>query len=174
MKKFTVVMALIVVFLWSGLALAIPLQQAYDEALPGAGYDRLIFLDPAETYTGGLYLADERVCILSYGGLIDLQNSRITVETSAHLDICGVILTNSEGAALEYLGAGQGWIDHCTLAGNYDGVYFWDNSDMTLTSNIFSYSSHYGVYCHQDAERWMAFNDAWSNISGHYKEYCPG
>ncbi|TKJ39069.1 hypothetical protein CEE37_11640 [candidate division LCP-89 bacterium B3_LCP] len=172
MKRVTLVT--VALLLLSGQVLAIPLQQAYNDALPGAGYNRMIYLDPAETYTGGLTLADETVCILSCGALIDLQNSRIIIEESASLDVYGVVLTNADGAALEYQDAGHGWIDHCTFAGNYEVVYFWIGSDMMLTSNIFSYSSHYGIYCHEDVNRWMAFNNAWNNTSGNYKEYCPG
>jgi parallel beta-helix repeat protein len=153
---------------------AVTLQQAYDDALPGAGYDRMIFLDPAESYTGGIHLQNETVCILSYGAQVDLQGDRIIVDPDAVLDISGVVLTYSDSAALKYDGAGDGWVDHCTFYGNYDGLYFWDNSDMTITSNIFSNSSHWGVYTHEDAQRWMAYNDAWENASGDYKEWCPG
>lgn len=154
--------------------MAIPLQQAYDDALPGAGYDKMISLDPSEVYTGGIRLEDETVCILSAGAQIDLQGDRIYVEPTAMLDVCGVVLTNSDSAALKYAGAGKGWIDHCTFFGNYDGLYFWDGSDMVITSDIFSYCSHWGVYTHTDAERWMAYNNAWANASGNYKEFCPG
>lgn len=174
MKKAIYALVLLALALWAAQALAIPLQQAYSEATPGAGYDKLVFLNPDEVYTGGLHLLGETVCIISCGAEVDLQGSRIMVEPSALLDICGVVLTNSDSAALKYSGAGVGWIDHCTFWGNYDCVYFWDGADMTLTSNVFSFSSHYGVYCHEDAQRWMAFNDAWENAAGHYKEYCPG
>ena len=174
MKKVPLLITLLAITLWGMQAAAIPLQQAYDEAGAGAGYDKMIFLDPAEVYTGGLTLSDETVCILSCGAQVDLQESQIVVEPSALLDICGVVLTNSRNEALNYNEAGNGWVDHCTFWGNYDDVYFWDGSDMTLTSNIFSFSSHYGVYCHEDAQRWMAFNDAWENPGGHYMEYCPG
>lgn len=167
-------MTLIVLMFLSGQALAIPLQQAYDEALPGAGYDRLIVLDPAETYTGGLRLADETVCILSCGALIDLQGGTIGVEPSAKLDICGVILTGSADKAVSFESGGRGWIDHCTFAGNYDGVWFDSGSNLTLTSNIFVYSSHIGVSCDENVTRWLAYNDAWANAEGDYEEWCAG
>ncbi len=157
-----------------GLAQAIPLQQAYDEAIPGAGYDKLIYLDTEETYTGGLQLADESVCIISAGAQVDLQGSRIIVDMSALLDICGVVLTNSDSAALKYSSIGQGWVDHCTFYHNYESIFFWNNTDLTITSNIISNSSHWGVRTHEDAGKWMAFNDAYLNTSGHYKEWCSG
>ena len=176
MKKPTGLIIVAVVILWASQSFGVPLIQAYNEASPGAGYDRIVYLDPDVLYTGGLNIANENVCILSAGSQIDLQGGQILVQTSASLDISGAVITDgvNTDAALDYAGAGNGWIDHCTFWGNYNSVYFWDGSDMVLTSNIFSFSSHYGVYTHEDAERWMAFNDAWSNTSGHYKEYCPG
>jgi len=174
MKRVFYFAVLLTLALWVTQAAAIPLQQAYDESAPGAGYDKMILLDPEEVYTGGLLIEGETVCILSCGAQVNLQGDHIVVEPSALLDICGVVLTNSDSDALRYNEAGRGWIDHCTFWGNYDAVYFWDGSDMVLTSNVFSFSSHYGVYCHEDAQRWMAFNDAWENAGGNYKEYCPG
>ncbi len=41
----------------------ITLQEAYQNALPGLGYDRLIELDPSHTYTGGLGIIGESVGI---------------------------------------------------------------------------------------------------------------
>lgn len=176
MKKAAVLLALAFLTAWTSISLAVPLIQAYNNAAPGAGYDRMIVLDPETVYTGGLVIFNEAVCILSAGAQIDLRNSQILVNPTAMLDICGVVVRNgvNNDAALKYGDVGTRWIDHCTFYDNYDGVRFWDNSDMVLTSNIFSYSSHYGVYTHVDAERWMAFNDAWQNTSGNYKEWCPG
>ena len=174
MKRIFLFVALIASAFFAVQSPAIPLQQAYDEAEPGAGYDKMVYLDPAEVYTGGILLEDGPTCILSCGALVDLQGDRIYVEPGTVLDICGVVLANSDSAALKYYGTGEGWIDHCTFVGNYDGLYFWEYSDMVITSNIFSYSSHWGVYTHTDADRWMCFNNAWANAAGNYKEYCPG
>jgi len=165
----------IIVVLMSALAAnAIPLQQAYDEALPGAGYDRMIYLDPAETYTGGLEFDDEAICIISCGAMIDLQGDRIIANDNGFLDICGVVLTNSDSAAVKYNTAGNGWVDHCTFAGNFDGVHFWTSTNLTLTSNIFAYSTRWGVWTHEDASRFLAYNNAYSNPGGNYKEWCSG
>lgn len=174
-KSLITILSVVIASFAASVTFAVPLQQAYDEALPGAGYDRLVFLNPNETYTGGLVVADEDVCIISCGATIDLEGGVLFVQPDASLDICGVAIINANAYGLQYSGAGHGWIDHCTFYHNYDAVYFWEGSDMMLTSNIFSYSSHYGVYCHEDyIERWMAYNDAWLNTGGNYKEYCPG
>lgn len=171
LKKVNLILMLL--FVASIPVAAIPLQQAFDEASPGAGYDRWVYLDRETLYTGGLILSDGNYCLISSGAVVDLQGDRIVVDPSATLDVCGVVLANSDSAALKYNGAGHGWVDHVTFCGNYDGLYFWQNSVMKITSSIFSFSAHYGVYCHQTCERWMAFNDAWSNPAGDYKELCP-
>jgi hypothetical protein len=158
----------------AGSVFAIPLQQVYDEALPGAGYDKMIVLDPAESYTGGLQFDNLDVCILSYGAVVDLQGDRIIVDPGAMLDVCGVVLTNSDSAALKYNTLAQGWVDRCTFYNNYEALFFWNNADLTITSNILSYSSHWGVRTHEDADRWMGYNDAWQNTAGNYYEWCSG
>ena len=152
---------------------AVPLQQAFDQSLPGAGYDRIVYLDRETPYTGGLELSDGNICIISSGAVIDLQGSRIMVNSPATLDICGVALANSDSAALKFNASGYGWVDHVTFCGNYDGLYFWQGSDLKITSSIFANSARYGVYCYNDCERWMEYNNAWSNTGGDYREFCP-
>ncbi|MBU0520015.1 right-handed parallel beta-helix repeat-containing protein [bacterium] len=173
MKK-VLTICVLVVLLSALMVHAIPLQQAYTEAQPGAGYDKMIVLDPAETYTGGLEFDDESICIISCGALIDLQGDRIIANDNGYLDICGVALTNSDSAAIKVNTAGQGWIDHCTFAGNYDGVHFWIGTNLTMTSNIFSYSERWGVWTDESTSRFLAYNNAYSNLGGHYKEWCAG
>ncbi len=167
------IISLVLLLIIAAPGWAIPLQQAFDEAVPGAGYDRIVYLDQEFLYTGGLTLSDGNYCLISSGAVVDLEGSRIIVNPTATLDVSGLVLTNSDSAALKYSGAGQGWVDHVTFYGNYDGLYFWQNSVMKITSCIFSDQSHYGVFCHQTCERWMAYNDAWANAAGNYKELCP-
>ncbi|NQS97957.1 MAG: hypothetical protein HQ591_05845 [candidate division Zixibacteria bacterium] len=176
MRRAAVLFTMAVVIIWAPIVVSTPLIDAYNAALPGAGYDKMVVLDPGVTYTGGLNIIEGNVCIISYGAEIDLQGGQIIIDPAAILDICGVVIDNgvNNDQALKYGTGGRGWVDHCTFYNNYNSVYFWDDADMVLTSNIFSYATHYGVYTHTDAVRWMAFNDAYHNISGHYKEWCPG
>ena len=162
--------SLSVLVLLTAPAGAITLQQAYEDATPGAGYDKMVVLDAQEMYTGGLTIPSGSVYILSVGAQVDLQGSEISIQPEAELDISGVVLLNSGEYALKYEGIGSGWVDHCTFYGNQTAVYFFDRSSMKLTSNIFSNSSLYGVYTHDGSERWMAFNDAWANAGGSYRE----
>jgi parallel beta-helix repeat protein len=170
MKKLVVLAALLVCV---ATGWTIPLQQAFDQALPGAGYDRIVYLDNEVVYTGGLTLDNGNYCILSAGAVVDLQGSRIIIDNLAVLDICGVVLVQSDSAALKYTNGSDGWVDHCTFAFNYDGLYFWQGSNLKITSNIFSNSGRYGVYCYDTSERWMAYNDAWANSVGDYRRWCP-
>ncbi len=153
---------------------SIPLQDMYSAAGAGAGYEKMIVLDPAEIYTGGLHLSNESVCIISCGAQVDLQGDRIMADDNALLDICGVVLTNSDSAALQFMGSADGWVDHCTFCGNYDGLYFWTGSNLKATSNIFAYSNHYGVKTIEGVYRWLEHNDAYENIGGDYKQWCAG
>ena len=85
-----------------------------------------------------------------------------------------MVLTNSDSAALKYENGSDGWVDHCTFYGNYDALQFWIGSSMTVTSNILSYSNHWGVRTHESASRWMGYNNAWQNTAGNYYEWCSG
>ena len=164
---------ILVLLAFTATGWAVTLQQAFDQAGPGAGYDRIVYLDRETAYTGGLELSDGNYCIISSGAVVDLEGSRIIVNSSATLDISGVALANSDSAALKFTSNGHGWVDHVTFCWNYDGLYFWQGSDLKITSSIFANSARYGVYCYNDCDRWMAFNDAWSNLGGDYREYCP-
>ncbi|MFH1861792.1 MAG: right-handed parallel beta-helix repeat-containing protein [bacterium] len=174
MRRVFIPLTVVLCFLIAPYASAVLLQDAYNSALPGAGYDKLVYLDPAETYYGGLTISNASVCILSHGATVLLAGSRIIVESNATLDICGVVLTYSDSAAIKFNGAATGWIDHCSFFNNYDAVYFWTGANVKLTSNIFSYSNHYGVFTCQGTERFLAYNDAWQNAMGDYREWCPG
>ena len=169
--KFTIPIFMLLAFTATGWA--VPLQQAFDQASPGAGYDRIVYLDRETLYTGGLELAGGNYCIISSGAVVDLEGSRIIVNSPATLDISGVVLANSDSAALKFTSSGHGWVDHVTFCWNYDGLYFWQGSDLKITSSIFANSARYGVYCYNDCDRWMGYNDAWSNTGGDYKEFCP-
>jgi len=175
MKKIYVIALIAGSMLTAGMLYAETLIQAYNAASAGSGYDKLILLDRNTLYTGGLELSDESVCILSAGAVIDLQGGLIYVNSSASLDICGVVLKNgsSDDAALKYNDGVKSWVDHCTFFDNYTGLRFWQNADLKITSNIFSESSHYGVYAHEYTTMWMSNNDAWQNKDGDYRMFCP-
>ena len=166
-----ILIPVLVLLLCATSGMAVTLQQAYDAAGPGAGYQKLVYLDNETLYTGGLTLSTGPTCIISDGALIDLQGSRLIVTGNNQLDVCGVVLIGSDSAAIKY-DAGKGWIDRVTFAQNYDGVTCWINANMRLTSNIFSFGTRYGFYCHDTGTRWIAYNDAWSNPGGDYRRWC--
>lgn len=173
----TAILLSVVLFMATAGWAQVVLQDAYDAAGPGAGYDKMVYLDRYTMYTGGLFIPDGvDACILSYGALVDLEGNSIGVGPRALLDISGVVLINSGGGpAIKYVDAGDGWVDHCTFSHNYDGLYFWQGSEMRITSNIFYNSAHFGVACHQYSDRWMAYNDVWQNAEGDYMQWaCDG
>jgi hypothetical protein len=70
------------------------LQEIYNQAIPGLGYNRLIVLERDSIYTGGLVISDESVGIRGRGALIDLQGSSISVNGVSSIDIDGCIIIN--------------------------------------------------------------------------------
>lgn len=175
MKKIIALMLNTGFLLSFGFASAETLLQAYNSASAGSGYDKLIILDHYTLYTGGLTLEDESVCIMSAGAIIDLQGGQIYVNSTATLDISGVVIKNgsNDEAALKYYYDIMSWVNQCTFYDNYIGLQFWEGCDLKITSNIFAQSSQYGVYAHEYTDKWMSNNDAWQNPGGHYVEFCP-
>ena len=59
-------------------AFGVKLQTSYDKAGPGDGYDKLLVLDPNETYTGSCgVLIGKKSCIRGNGALVDLDGGNI-------------------------------------------------------------------------------------------------
>jgi len=159
------------------------LQQVYDNAGPGGGYDKLLELDPAEEYGGDLSIPPGvTVCIRGNGAKI-------------------IGLSFSDQAIRVY-GSGLD-IDHCVFVGRetgVNGIYFDSNSYGQVTNNtivdfnnagikIYYYNvsggltiensiitgCYYGLYCEEDYHpTYVAYNDTWGNIGLNYAHYCPG
>jgi hypothetical protein len=150
----------------------IPLQNAYNAAGPGAGYDKLVILDPTETYTGGLTVSGGECAVWGDGAVVNLAGSHVFVTGGARFDAIGVVFRG--GVPGVTYDAGSGRISHCTFYGNVDAVNCSLATSTKISSSIFSHSSHYGFVCHEHSPRWLAYNCAWSNTGGNYYQYCPG
>lgn len=59
---------------------AVTLQQMYNNATSGNGYDKLIILDSHTTYTGGFKQDVQSICIQGNGAKIDLQTDTISID----------------------------------------------------------------------------------------------
>jgi hypothetical protein len=150
------------------------LQDVYDAALPGEGYDKLLVLDPGVTYMGGLTVdRGIRSCIHGGGARIDLENASIWAAGSGTvLDIDHCILT--EGYAALYVAqdaAATAWNN--TIVGNGYGVISWlANANVVLENNIIVNNVVYGVYCREYFEPFLRYNTVWGNIQGNYTKNC--
>ncbi|MDA3879358.1 MAG: hypothetical protein PF436_03125 [Prolixibacteraceae bacterium] len=77
-------------------AYAVSLQQIYDNAFAGNGYDKLIILDSTIVYTGGFKQNVHSVCIQGNGAIINLNGQVISInEEGMRFDIDHCILISS-------------------------------------------------------------------------------
>jgi len=156
------------------------LQQAYDQAGPGEGYDKLLILDPDVTYTGGCgILQGKKSCIRGNGALIDLQNNQIYCgQPGTEIAISGCCIVNgpTTEAALTIQDGAVGTVDGNTFCKNYIAVKVWMDSRATIKNNIVFTNSSYGIAAHQDSYGLLtiSYNDVDTNPGGNYMYYCPG
>ncbi|UCH78567.1 MAG: right-handed parallel beta-helix repeat-containing protein [Candidatus Coatesbacteria bacterium] len=175
-------------FVVFGLALALcaplagakSLEQAYNEAGPGEGYDKLLVLDPNVTYTGGVgLLQGKKSCIRGNGALCDLQNNQVFIAqpgTEALITGCCIINGTNADASIAVQDGAKATIDGNTICKNgADAVKVWDGSTATVKNNILYGSSRYGITAHQNSYSsvLILYNDVY-NTSGNYMYFCPG
>jgi len=101
---------LLLMFLVSA-PMAMTLQEAFERAQPGGGYDKYLVLEPGEIYTGGLLIgpiyspltwtmegnAGCDVRIVGNGAILDLQASRICISYCNHrLDIDDCVIVGGD------------------------------------------------------------------------------
>jgi hypothetical protein len=175
-------------YLVFGLALALcaplagakSLQQAYDEAGSGEGYDKLLVLDPNVTYTGGVGFAQgKKSCIRGNGAVCDLQNNQVFISqsgTEALITGCCFINGTNGDAAIAVQDGAKATIDGNTICkNNADAVKVWDGSSATIKNNILYGSSRYGITAHENSYSivQILYNDV-HNASANYMYWCPG
>jgi len=152
---------------------AVHLQDAYNEAGPGEGYDRLVILDPAEIYTGYLVVSGNTSCCLrGNGALIVLDDgAQIWAGANTRLDVEGCIITGgSHGISLDYTVNSR--VSNCTLTGNEVGLRSWI-ADVTITNCIIAGNDEYGIACREGYEPAVLYNNVWGNGSLNYAAFCP-
>jgi hypothetical protein len=153
----------------------VTLKDAYDAAEPGDGYDKLVLLDPAVLYTGGLFVEmGVRCCIHGEGAVIDLEGGNIWVErwdTSLDIDHC--VLTNGS-AAIYVTQDAEATIRNNTIVDNVYGVISWYASlfDVIIENNIIANNSMYGIFAIEYVEPFVQYNTVWGNLSGDYMKRC--
>lgn len=120
MKKFFLIWFLNLISILN----ATTLQELYDNAMPGEGYQKLIILEKDSIYTGGLIQNVESLCIHGNGAIIDLIGSSITVDGEDNiLDINYCVIKSSSDTPnvfIEYKNNSSGKIINNTFWGLYN------------------------------------------------------
>ncbi len=150
------------------------LQSAFDASGPGEGYDRLVVLDPAIPYSGGLWIHNAmKCCIHGNGAVINLQNAGIRVQdTGSLLDIDHCVLTHGQ-SGLIYVNSARGTIRNNTVVGNGYGIQTPGGSTLILIENNIIYdNAEYGLYWQEYVEPIVQYNAVWGNSGGDYMHAC--
>ncbi|UCF64458.1 MAG: right-handed parallel beta-helix repeat-containing protein [bacterium] len=149
------------------------LQEMYNQAIPGLGYDRLIELERDSIYTGGLIISDESVGIRGQGALIDLQGSSISVNGESSIDIDGCIILNGYNGLYAQDDV-TARISRCTFYQNDIGIHFMSEYGyIEVVNTILTNNFSYGFACDERSMRVLHYIDAYQNLLGDYMEWCP-
>ena len=150
------------------------LQQAYEDAAPGMGYERVILLTPNSIYSGGLTIENETVCIKGHGAIINLERDSILVLGDAKIEIEGCVIYNGD-IGLSVLEEASAYIDHCTFYGNDIGIKFYSyQGKIEVVNTIIAFSHRYGFACRKEGEKILHYINCFQNRRGNFVEWCPG
>jgi hypothetical protein len=155
-------------------AQAVHLQDVYEQAGPGQGYDKLMVLDPGQVYTGYLIVTDGvRCAIQGNGALIRLDaGATISAYTGVTLDVDGCVITGGE-VGLGYADCPASRVTNCTLAGNAMGLAL-SNSQVTVTNCIITDNDLYGICWMTGPRPTNLYNNVWGNGQLNYATFCFG
>jgi parallel beta-helix repeat protein len=171
-KLFLSIFALVGI-LFCTAASAIDLQEAYNQAGPGEGYDKLLILDPAEIYTGYLVVDLGISCAIhGNGALIVLnENASIWCGSQSKLDIDGcVIRGGAYGINYEY--ASNSNVQNCTIVSNTVGIRCWA-TQVTIKNCIIANNSQFGIASLDYSPPIILYNCMWGNERGDCMQFCP-
>jgi hypothetical protein len=152
----------------------VSLQTVYDGAGPADGYDKFLILDPANTYTGGLWIHfGVKCCIRGDGAEINLQHSGVRVQDAGSLlDIDHCIVRNGQ-MGLQYLNNASGTVRNNTVVENDYGIVSQGAStQMRIENNIVTGNAVYGLYWQEYVEPVVQYNTVWDNAGGDYMHAC--
>jgi len=159
------------------------LQQVYDNAGPGGGYDKLLELDPAEEYAGDLSIPyGVTVCIQGNGAkIIGLSSPDRAIRVyGSGLDIDRCIFVGRETGAngIYFDSNSYGQVTNNTIVDfNNAGikVYYYNVSRGLVIENNIITGCYYGFYGEEGyLPTYFAYNDIWGNSGINYAYYCPG
>lgn len=162
------------------LNFSITLQEAYDNAQPGNGYDKYILLDANQTYQGGIGLFDGSVYINCQGSVIDLMNGGgiwlyADEYYNASLDIEYCTIYNGGVFGIDYAGISTGTISNCNFIKNDIGLTLHDSSHVILKNSNFIDNNTYGLgFITEIPILEVSYSNFWDNLEGDCMENCPG
>jgi len=151
------------------------LLDAYQNAQPGMGYDKLIILQKDSVYTGGLNIVNEKVGIRGNGAIINLVGgSSITVTGNSTIEIDGCILVRGS-YGIHCDGNVNAYVSQCTFYANDIAISFMTTmGSITIFNTVIANSTEYGFACIEGSSRILSYIDAYQNLGGNYMEFCPG
>lgn len=153
---------------------SVVLQNIYENAAAGLGYDKLLVLHSDSIYTGGLSITQAKVGIKGHGAIIDLMGGTIAINGNAEIDLDGCIIINGS-SGLYASESGTARISQCTFYGNQIGIQFMAPSGMIeVVNSIITQSTKYGFACEESTIRTLHYIDTYNNLQGDYVEWCPG
>jgi parallel beta-helix repeat protein len=169
-----VAIPLMLFLLWaSAPAGAMRLQDVFDAAGPGEGYDKLIDLDPGQIYTGYMVVASPTTCLLRGNGALILLDpgGQIWAGAGSKLDVENCVITGG-AYGLSYEFCANSTVTNCTIVGNDIGIRNWV-CQVTITNSIIAGNYEHGIECREEYEPVMSYNDVWGNGQLNYAAFCP-
>jgi hypothetical protein len=161
-------------------AYAIRLQDAYEKAGPGEGYDKLLVLDAKETYVGACgVLIGKKSCIRGNGALVNLDGGSVQAGgNGTQLVISGCCFVNAGYfGAVNVADGANALVDGNTICktNGLAGIRVWEYSTATIKNNVIWGNATYGIAKHDYTGTLnILYNDVDNNKGGNYMYWCPG
>jgi hypothetical protein len=162
------------------LAFSITLQEAYNNANSGNGYDKYVILDSNQIYEGGIGIFEGNIYINCQGSTIDLLGGGgiwlfSDEYYNANLDIEYCTIFDGETAGINYMGISTGNISNCNFISNDIGLVLMDQSHVTLKNSNFIDNETYGLgLITEEPILEVSYSNFWDNPEGDCMENCPG
>jgi parallel beta-helix repeat protein len=151
---------------------AVTLQEVYNAAQPGLGYDKLLELHKDSIYLGGLLINNTSVGIKGHGAVIDLQYNSIVVAGNSTIELDACVITNGT-LGIDVQGTSDALITHCTFYNNQIGIHFlYSTGSIEVKNTILSNNYQFGFACDEYVKRTLHYIDAYQNPGGDYMEWC--
>ena len=164
----------------AGILFGATLQEAFEAAEPGNGYDKYISLDSDIIYTGGIGVFEGDVMIAGNGAVIDLEDGTgIWVYGDeyypASLDVEYCTIIYGAYSAVSYGGTSTGSLNNINFVRNDFGVKLYDFTHVEIRNCNFVENTTYGLGIYSTTPTCdINYCNAWDNGEAAWMENCPG